>query len=74
MKKFDLPDGAVFWVHAPDGSGVQGPYTMINRNAVGGLRTAVVLGDELVAEFHLPESSEGHLAIHSVNHGYRWLR
>ena len=44
---------------------------MINRNAVGGLRTAVVLGDELVAEFHLPEGSEGKLVIQSVNHGYR---
>jgi len=71
MKKFDLPDGAMFWVHAPDGSGVQGPYTKINRNAVGGLRTAVVLGDGLVAELHLPKGSEGNLIIQSVNHGYR---
>ena len=27
LKRFDLPEGAMFWVHAADGSGVQGPYT-----------------------------------------------
>ena len=41
MSTFHLPEGARFWVHAADGSGVQGPYTKSNRNAVGGLRTAV---------------------------------
>jgi hypothetical protein len=71
LERFDLPDGARFWVHAADGSGVQGPYTKKNRNALGGLQTAVVLGDELVAELHLREDSEGNLVIHSVNHGYR---
>jgi hypothetical protein len=50
---------------------VQGPYTKSHRNALGGLRTAVVLGDELVAELHLPEGSQATLAIRSVNHGYR---
>ncbi len=71
LKRFDLPEGGRFWVHAPDGSGVQGPYVKRNRNALGGLWTAVVLGDELVAELHLPENSEGHLTIHAVSHGYR---
>jgi hypothetical protein len=71
MKEFDLPEGARLWVHAPDGSGVQGPYTKANRNALGGLRTAVVLGDELVAELHLPKGSEAKVQIQSVNHGYR---
>jgi hypothetical protein len=73
LKRFDLPDGARFWVQAADGSGVQGPYTKTNRNALGGLRTAVVLGDELVAELHLPKGSEGNVTIHSVNHGYRFF-
>jgi hypothetical protein len=71
MKEFDLPEGARFWIHAPDGSGVQGPYTRTNRNAVGGLHTAVVLGNELVAELHLPVGLEANVAIQSVNHGYR---
>jgi len=71
LKQFDLPEGGRFWVHAPDGSGVQGPYVKRNRNALGGLWTAVVLRDELVAELHLPKNSEGHLTIHAVSHGYR---
>jgi len=70
---FDLPEGAVFWVHAPDGSGVQGPYTANNRNALGGLWTAVVLGDEMVAELRLPKDAEAKLGIASVNHGYRFF-
>jgi len=70
---FDLPKGAAFWVHAPDGSRVQGPYTAQNRNALGGLWTAVVLGDELVAELRLPKDAEAQLRIGSVNHGYRFF-
>jgi len=70
---FDLPEGAAFWVHAPDGSRVQGPYTAQNRNALGGLWTAVVLADELVAELRLPKDAEAHLSIASVNHGYRFF-
>jgi hypothetical protein len=70
---FDLPEGAAFWVHAPGGSKVQGPYTAKNRNAVGGLWTAVVLGDELVAELRVPMGGEADLRIGSVNHGYRFF-
>jgi hypothetical protein len=71
LEKFDVPNGAVFWVHAPDGSGVQGPYTREDRNAYGGLWTAVVLGEELVAELQLPAGRKVDLEITSVNHGYR---
>ncbi|MCG6948105.1 MAG: hypothetical protein LJE93_04205 [Acidobacteria bacterium] len=71
MEQFDLPAGTAFWVHAPDGSGIQGPYTAANRNALGGLSTAVVLGDELVAELHAPADAPIGLRISSVNHGYR---
>jgi hypothetical protein len=69
---FDLPAGATFWVHAPDGSWVQGPYTAADRNAYGGLWTAVVMGDEIVAELHLRQPAQHFaLEIASVNHGYR---
>jgi hypothetical protein len=71
LERFDLPEGAAFWIHAPDGSGVQGPYTKGNRNAHGGLWTAIVLGDELVAELQAPKGTEADLRIASVNHGYR---
>jgi hypothetical protein len=73
IEGFNLPDDAAFWVHAPDGSGVQGPYTAKNRNALGGLWTAVVLGDELVAELRVPKDAEADLRISSVNHGYRFF-
>ena len=71
LEKFDLPEGAAFWIHAPDGSKVQGPYTGNDRNAVGGLWTAVVLGDEMVAELWVPKGAGADLVIGSVNHGYR---
>ncbi|MEJ2580443.1 MAG: hypothetical protein P8127_02215, partial [Acidobacteriota bacterium] len=71
LEQFDLPEGVTFWVHAPDGSGVQGPYTAEDRNALGGLWTAVVLGDELVAELHAPAIGPLDLRISSVSHGYR---
>jgi hypothetical protein len=73
LEHFDLPEGAAFWVHAPDGSWVQGPYTRTNRNALGGLWTAVVLGDELVAELYLPKGVHADIEITSVNHGYRFF-
>jgi hypothetical protein len=44
-----------------------------NRNSQGGLWTAVVLGDELVAELHLPNAAEAKLRISSVSHGYRFF-
>jgi hypothetical protein len=70
---FDLPGSASFWVQAPDGSWVQGPYTRDDRNSRGGLWTAVVPGDEVVAELQVPEDSDARLEIKSVNHGYRFF-
>ena len=73
LERFDLPAGASFWVHSIDGSHVQGPYTKKNRNALGGLWTAVVIGDELVAELRVPKGAEANLEISAVNHGYRFF-
>ena len=73
LARFDLPAGAAFWVHDPDGAWVQGPYTAENRNALGGLWTAVVLGDELVAELRVPANDEADLVISTVTHGYRFF-
>ena len=63
LDHFDLPAGAAFWVHDPNGAWVQGPYTEENRNTLGGLWTAVVLGQELVAELHLPRGNIFHNAL-----------
>ena len=75
LSRFELPAGAALWIHDPEGAQVQGPYTAANRNAVGGLRTAMVLGDEAVVELQLPSDlqREPALEISSVNHGYRFF-
>ena len=73
LDRFELPVGAGLWLYDNNGTMVQGPYTRANRNAEGGLWTAVVLGDEIVVELHLPadEGARSDLRITSVNHGYR---
>jgi hypothetical protein len=74
FNRFDIPAGASLWIHDADGAEVQGPYTARDRNAVGGLWTAVVLGDEVVAELQLPEgANEADLEIGSVHQGFRSL-
>jgi hypothetical protein len=71
--RFELPAGASLWLYDGNGTMVQGPYTRANRNADGGLWTAVVLGDEIVVELHQPAGTidRTDLRIASVNHGYR---
>jgi hypothetical protein len=73
LRRFKLPAGSAFWVHAADGSGVQGPYTTADTNALGEIWTAVVLGDEIVGELHVPAKLEAEIEISSVNHGYRFF-
>ena len=72
LDRFELPEGASLWLYDGNGTMVQGPYTRDHQNADGGLWTAVVLGDEIVAELHLPGAEANvDLRIASVNHGYR---
>ena len=73
LDRFQLPEGASLWLYDGIGTMVQGPYTSANRNAEGGLLTAVVLGDEIVVELNLPAEAvvAADLRISSVNHGYR---
>ena len=73
LERFELPDGAEFWILAPDGSGAQGPYTKSNQNGAGGLWTAVVIGEEIVTELRVPRGAEANIKIISVNHGYRFF-
>ncbi len=71
--RLDLPPGAVLWLYDDSGAMVQGPYTSSDRNALGGLWTPVILGDELALELDLPPGAApaADLRIASVNHGYR---
>ena len=75
LSRFELPAGAALWIHDTEGAQVQGPYTVANRNAAGGLWTAIVLGDEVVVELELSSGARRvpELEISSVNHGYRFF-
>jgi len=75
LSRFELPAAASLWLHDPDGAQVQGPYTAADRNAAGGLWTAMVLGDEVVAELQVSRDAQGEPAIEisSIVHGYRFF-
>jgi hypothetical protein len=75
LDRFELPAGAALWLYDADGAMVQGPYTCDDRNAEGELWTALVPGDELVVELHVPAgvAAGADLRIAEVNHGYRDL-
>jgi hypothetical protein len=75
FSEFDIPSGAALWIYDPDGASVQGPYTAADRNAVGGLWTAVVLGEEIVVELFMPLGGreQARVLIGVVNHGYRFF-
>jgi hypothetical protein len=72
LDRFDLPPGASLWIRDLDGVVVHGPYKGPDRNALGGLWTPVVLGDEIVLELIVPPRARTpDIHISTVNHGYR---
>ncbi|MEE4273183.1 MAG: trypsin-like peptidase domain-containing protein [Thermoanaerobaculales bacterium] len=73
--RFELPAGAALWLSDPDGTVHQGPYVDGDRNAVGGLWTAAIPGDEIIVELRIAaqDAHRARLRISSVNHGYRHL-
>lgn len=71
ITRFDLPEGAKFWIYNPEGEHVEGAFTSENRDNEGGLWTPVIDGDEIVLELFLPvEASKATLRIGQVNKGY----
>jgi len=73
LDRFELPAGATLWLYDHDGAMVQGPYTTDDRNSQGELWTAIVPGDEIVVELHVPRDARDRtdLRIAAVNLGYR---
>ena len=74
LDRLELPEGATLWIYDLAGTQVQGPYTGADRNADGGLWTAIVERDEVVVEVNVPadvDADEVALDIASVNHGFR---
>jgi hypothetical protein len=71
--RFDIPDGAALEVLDSTGARAAGPYHASDRNAVGGLWTPMVRGDDLVLELHTTASGRdrSHLLLSFVGHAYR---
>lgn len=72
MTRFEIPEGAEFWVYDPDQTVVQGPFGPEDATR-GQLWTPVVLGEEIVLELIVPPDAvtEPVIEITSVNRGYR---
>src|SRR5581483_8557428 len=73
LARFHLPQGAALFLYDVDGKRVQGPYTAADHTPEGKLWTAIVPGDQLVLELHVPSAKrdEVQLALGAVNHGFR---
>jgi len=70
---FSLPEGAKFFVFAPDGSQVLGAFTNKNHNPDGNFAVMPLAGDEIVFELHEPATVAGksEIQFESIIHGYR---
>jgi len=73
LARFHVPAGASLWLFDLDGKRIQGPYTAADQTPEGKLWTAIVPGDQLVLELHVPSAKrdEVQLAVGAVNHGFR---
>lgn len=68
--RFDLPDGAELWVTDTAGSVINGPYTRREHGA-STLEPAMVPGDEMLIEVHVPVASRDAVDLHlaGIGHG-----
>lgn len=74
--RFDLPEGAELRFSDAAGTTVQGPYTAHDRNADGGLWTALVPGEDGLIELRVPVAARDQIALHLalLGHGEAELR
>jgi len=72
--RFQLPEGAVVYLHGPDNADIRGPYTAADATA-GQHWTPLVRGDKLILEVQVPEGQRSavDLEIGRVVHGFRSL-
>lgn len=69
---WELPEGAKVFIHDMRRTKSIGAFDNSNRSPVGDMATAVLPGDSLVVEYHVPAgSSPGQLRISSLTHGIR---
>jgi hypothetical protein len=70
--RWELPEGAMVYLFDRDRTRFIGGFTQASRASDGTLATAVVPGDEVVVEYHVPQGLPlGELHIASLTHGYR---
>lgn len=69
---WELPQGATVFVHDQRRSTFLGAFDSSNRSLVGDMATAILPGDSLVVEYHVPAgTAPGSLHIASLTHGIR---
>lgn len=70
--RWELPEGAMVFLYDRDRTRFIGGFTHANRGSDGSMATAVLPGDEVVVEYHVPQGADaGELRIASLTHGYR---
>ena len=71
--RFNIPEGAEFFVYSEDREMVLGAFTNYNHKPHGGFSTAPVVGDVIILEYNEPASPEfsGEISIDIVAHDYR---
>ncbi len=70
--RWELPEGAMVFLYDRDRTRFIGGFTHANRASDGTMATAVLPGDEVVVEYHVPQGADvGELRIASLTHGYR---
>ena len=71
--RFNIPEGAEFFVYSEDREMVLGAFTNYNHKPHGGFSTAPVVGDAVILEYNEPASPEfsGEISIDIVAHDYR---
>ena len=72
FRRYEMPAGARLWLYDRDHQLVQGPYTAADRTPEGELWTAVIEGEELIVEVHVPAgAADPDLVVHRLHHGFR---
>lgn len=70
--RWELPEGAMVYLYNTDRTSFIGGFDRSNRSPQGTMATAVVPGDALIIEYHVPDGADpGQLRVASVTHGYR---
>lgn len=69
---WELPEGAQVFIHDARRTKYLGAFDHSNRSPVGDMATAILPGDSLVVEYHVPiGSGPGQLRVASFTHGFR---